>query len=119
MDWQNCESFYYHNQLDADERKVWDELYDMCNYYLNTENNYSKKSDSGIEYGMTDRVDISGYDFTTDELKKLSYLFQFANPQFFFFSNSWMSSTNSTAKTITFTCPASRVCLRMPSKFVR
>ena len=94
-DWGNTAGYYYYNQLSDDDKAVWDEMYEVCNYYLNTSQTYDTQTSDGITYGILDEIDISAYGMTYNEVNSLFLLFKFSNPQFFFLEPGYAYVTSS------------------------
>ena len=94
-DWGNTASYYFYNQLSDDYKAIWDDMYEVCNYYLNTTQTYDTTTDSGITYGMLDAIDISDYGLNYDSMQALFLMFKYSNPQFFFIESGYGYATTS------------------------
>ena len=86
-EWETCSSYYFYNKLSAKEQSAWDEMYELCNYYLNTKKNYKTINIEGIKYGLLGNVDVSGCSFSAKEAGNFLTLFFVSNPQFYFLEN--------------------------------
>ena len=78
-DWGKYGSYYFYNQLSAEEREYWDSLDTVCEKYLTTETD-AAMANSGA-YRMKA---ISGSDLTKEQQKNVLLMFRYSNPQYYF-----------------------------------
>ena len=78
-DWGKYGSYYFYNQLSAEEREYWDSLDTVCEKYLTTETD-AAMANSGA-YRMRA---ISGSDLTKEQQKDVLLMFRYSNPQYYF-----------------------------------
>ncbi|MCR5143841.1 MAG: hypothetical protein K6B67_00870 [Lachnospiraceae bacterium] len=84
--WDQFGSRYYYNQMSASKKAVYDALYSKCmNILLET-------GDTGV---ICDGVPFSG--ITPSEAIEVAYIFENANPQFYFLDDSYAYSDASVA----------------------
>lgn len=87
--WDAYSSNFYYNQLNDDQRELWDKLDDMCRGYLiGTETltgkqHYSNpKSGLDFDYYLTKRVTY--YNMSESSARNLVFMFVVSNPQYYF-----------------------------------
>ena len=98
-DWYSYSSKYMYNQLSSNEKKLYDQLYAYCMYYLTNSSSDSKSPANykikKINYGdyLKEEAISPSFNFSKLGLSiKQSYyilvIFQYENPQFYFLSPS-------------------------------
>ena len=92
-DWGKCASWYYYNKLPKKLQSVWNDMYELCNYYLNTKKNYKTMNVDGIKYGYLGKLNVSDYNITSSQVADLVTLFVISNPQFYFIEDMYYYDT--------------------------
>ena len=111
--WSQFSGSVYYNQLDSDEKSLYNKLKTLANSYLTgTTNATSRQFSDGSYSYVTDSVTQSGIDI--DEALNVATVFLFENPQYYFIDSStlpytegysgswWYSSTDSSSWTLSF-----------------
>ena len=77
--WLNFSNDYYYEQLDAQEKMVWDQLENACVNYL--------LSDSEAEYVRQETGLFFSEEQEENDIFEFVFLFRYAHPQFYFLEN--------------------------------
>ncbi|MBQ6845240.1 MAG: leucine-rich repeat protein [Agathobacter sp.] len=80
-DWDKYSSNYFYNLLSEEEKKFWDDMDEVCRYYLN--NTVSASYDPENDCYLLDAVEIP-VSLTYDDVDTLYQLFLYSNPQYYF-----------------------------------
>lgn len=78
---------YYYNQLNSDQKALWDKLDDMCRGYLTgTENLTTRKNYSGgnLNFYYYETKFVSFSNMTVEQAWLITDLFRYSNPQYYF-----------------------------------
>ena len=87
--WNKYASRYFYNQLNSNQKVLYDAVYDRCMYYLTTQAN-AEYYDSST--GFTAPV-LVGSSMSEAEIKQVIFLFLTNNPQFYFVNSYYGSGT--------------------------
>gem|GEM_PF-3559957 len=87
--WERYSSYYYYNQLNAREKKIYNVLNTQCLELLNSsmtvENVIPKNmSGNGREYFFLDPIDYEEMGASENEAMRAFRFFRYSNPQYFF-----------------------------------
>jgi len=96
-EWDNYASQYYYNQLSDKYKEIWDEMDLMCwlYMYLDEDAYYDYIPGVGYTYYIGG---INMGNMSYDEMYSLAYLFEYANPQYYFIDNLLLSSSYGNTK---------------------
>lgn len=88
-EWDKYSTNYYYNQLNENEKALWDALDAMClDYMTGTESLSATGTDSGLLY-ITKRVMYTG--LTKSSASTVAMMFKVSNPQYYFL-DAWTSN---------------------------
>ncbi|MBQ8278238.1 MAG: InlB B-repeat-containing protein [Roseburia sp.] len=88
-EWDAYSSYYIYNQLSADGKKLWDALEVLCASYMDNEED--------ITYSYLDFVRLESTEITAYNVGDIVWAFKYSNPQYYFLSNAYRISYNSTS----------------------
>ena len=87
-------TYFYDEVLNENEKAFYDALYEQGMELLLGDADVKERKDAnGNACYYVDLIPAE--DLSKAEATRITQIFRYENPQFFFFSNSWMSSTNS------------------------
>lgn len=96
-DWEKYKNYYYYNQLEPSKKAAWDELDEICEeYLLETKDvsnfyNYTPTGETTeVTWGYIEDVTFAET-LTKNELKEFWCMYIYANPQYYFLCNSYLS----------------------------
>ena len=96
-EWDKYTNYYYYNQLDDSQKAAWEQLDVICEAYISgtadVPNRYTN-SNTGEVMGYLEQVKLSE-PVSATELKQFWCIFVYANPQYYFLKNTYMSYKNS------------------------
>ncbi len=81
--WEKYCTYYYYNQMSADEREYYDALNELAAHYMNKKADFELNDDG---YYYMDVVDSN--DLSVSEEASVYVAFLFSNPQYYFFMTS-------------------------------
>lgn len=90
--WDIYSSNYVYNHLSSKEKDFWDLLDSICRNYLTKTTNAQKADVQGTSYYITEKgVSYVFSDITANRAGELFFMFSYANPQYYFISNGYLS----------------------------
>ena len=91
--WRDYGNDYCYENMSESEKKLYDQMYVMCELYINTKMNAIPLNLSGTSVYGIGKFSYAG--MTLEEMENLAYIFVFQNPQFYFItSRVFYSETN-------------------------
>ncbi|MDO5294205.1 MAG: FN3 associated domain-containing protein [bacterium] len=78
-EWEKYSSYYYYNTMNANEKKLYDQLNKMCLYYLESPSNLTDKTNNKT---TTPYVTYSG--LKAQDAYNVALIFYYSNPQYFY-----------------------------------
>lgn len=91
-EWDKYKSYYYYNQLEEEERELWDALEAIAYKCMTTQTNVSYTADGGVRYYHLDTV--SSFTLNRVEMYRVVRLFRISNPQYYFLNNIVLTGSN-------------------------
>lgn len=89
-EWDKYSTNYYYNQMDSEERTIWDALDLVCLKYISGTQNADAVSGYDGEYTM--EFVACGSDY--DKAKAVARIFRYSNPQYYFLNTSLWRGTD-------------------------
>lgn len=90
--WRQFRTDYFYNQLSAQERQLWDNLNAVCEGYLNGSVSATYKSGNYLLPAVPSSINLNT---NKDVRKKISELFKYSNPQYYFLSTRYYYNSTS------------------------
>lgn len=91
-EWDKYKTWYFYNQLTADEQEYYDVLNTMCEKLLRTTKDVELRRSAYGSYYSTDFVTSSR--LTQEQMEKILMIFRFSNPQYYFLDSAWLRASN-------------------------
>lgn len=96
--WDKYSTNYYYNQLNVNERALWDKLDEMCLGYLTgaetlTNRDHYTSLENGMDFDFYYTNKISYSNLSKAQALDVTSMFVFSNPQYYFLQSLWGSTT--------------------------
>ena len=90
-EWDKYTSYFYYNQMNAEERAFYDSLDEMCRGYLMSKMNMEEYRIEGSLYAGTELVPAGS--LSSQQTKEIAWLFRYSHPQYYFLNNQTFFTT--------------------------